>query len=447
MESNTNGKHVVVVGAGLAGLEAARRLVLAGLGVTLIEREARIGGRAITAYVEGLEMDQGAQFISAFYHETLGLISELGLHEDLVYRSQTASVLRGGRIRGIWPPQVLYRDHAISALTKLRLLGILPGLVWHWRHLDIADLGRSVVLGDLPAAKYLSSVVGNEALEYFFAPLVRGLLYWDIEGTSKEVLLSILKAFATEGKACRLRGGMSSLTAAMCRGESMIEHDLAVQSVRISATGEIEVLGVQNGVKREFAADAAVIATTADAASEMCSWLSPEAKGFLSSVAYSKTTVITYEVDNTKDYPSGVILFSTEEVADLASVNPFEGSTSNGRRMLRVFLSDTGMDEYGSLGDDEMATIVLDRIRALIGRKDWMARAECAHVKRWQMALPKYEAGYVNKVLAFREAVSARPMVVFAGDYLDGPYVDGAIRSGAKAAETLIARVVHIGGT
>jgi monoamine oxidase len=46
--------NVVVVGAGLAGLAAARRLVAGGHEVTVVEARERVGGRT-----EGLVLDDG----------------------------------------------------------------------------------------------------------------------------------------------------------------------------------------------------------------------------------------------------------------------------------------------------------------------------------------------------------------------------------------------------
>jgi len=51
--------HVVVVGAGLAGLSAALRLAGAGRQVTLLERESIPGGRAGRVSLEGFEFDTG----------------------------------------------------------------------------------------------------------------------------------------------------------------------------------------------------------------------------------------------------------------------------------------------------------------------------------------------------------------------------------------------------
>ncbi len=58
-------KHVIVVGAGVAGLAAAIRLAQAGYSVVVLEARDRIGGRVYTEYVSGLDapIEYGAEFI------------------------------------------------------------------------------------------------------------------------------------------------------------------------------------------------------------------------------------------------------------------------------------------------------------------------------------------------------------------------------------------------
>lgn len=55
---------VVVVGAGIAGLVAARALGRAGLGVVVLEKSRGVGGRAATRRVGGVPVDHGAQYFT-----------------------------------------------------------------------------------------------------------------------------------------------------------------------------------------------------------------------------------------------------------------------------------------------------------------------------------------------------------------------------------------------
>lgn len=55
---------VLVVGAGLSGLMAARRLTDAGLRVIVVEAAARAGGRAVTRAIGSGQADSGAQFFT-----------------------------------------------------------------------------------------------------------------------------------------------------------------------------------------------------------------------------------------------------------------------------------------------------------------------------------------------------------------------------------------------
>lgn len=60
---------VVVVGAGLAGLAAARTLVRAGLDVVLVESANAPGGRVRTDVIDGVQLDRGFQLFNPAYPE------------------------------------------------------------------------------------------------------------------------------------------------------------------------------------------------------------------------------------------------------------------------------------------------------------------------------------------------------------------------------------------
>src|SRR5271155_2052244 len=85
-EDHNAAADVIVVGGGLSGLAAAHAARQAGLGVQVLERSERIGGRVRTENVGGVYIEVGAAFISKFYDATIALIEELGLAPELVRR-------------------------------------------------------------------------------------------------------------------------------------------------------------------------------------------------------------------------------------------------------------------------------------------------------------------------------------------------------------------------
>ena len=52
-------RRVAVIGGGISGLGAAYELAKAGVHVVLYEKEDRLGGRAKTVNVDGLDLDLG----------------------------------------------------------------------------------------------------------------------------------------------------------------------------------------------------------------------------------------------------------------------------------------------------------------------------------------------------------------------------------------------------
>ena len=77
---------VVVVGGGISGLAAARRLSLAGLSVLLVEASPRLGGKITRrAARRTCAVDGGAESVLARRPEAPALIEELGLDDQLVH--------------------------------------------------------------------------------------------------------------------------------------------------------------------------------------------------------------------------------------------------------------------------------------------------------------------------------------------------------------------------
>ena len=89
--SQLNGASVVVAGAGLAGLTAARDLLTSGATVLVVEGRERVGGRVLTIR-DGLASSQhaeaGGDMVSGDQRTILRLVDELGL--------KLARILRGG---------------------------------------------------------------------------------------------------------------------------------------------------------------------------------------------------------------------------------------------------------------------------------------------------------------------------------------------------------------
>lgn len=72
--------RIVIVGAGLAGLTLAHRLVQAGIEAAVYEARDRVGGRVWTIHeapAPGLSSDLGGSFIDSVHHATLELAREL----------------------------------------------------------------------------------------------------------------------------------------------------------------------------------------------------------------------------------------------------------------------------------------------------------------------------------------------------------------------------------
>ena len=227
---------VIVVGAGLAGLTAARRLREAGASVVVLESRDRVGGRLLNESLDGSEkvVEVGGQWVGPTQHRILALAREVGVDTFPTYNSGDNLIeWRGSlrRYRGAIPrinPAVLL--DVLQAQKRLERLARTVPLEAPWR------APRAEWLDSQTAATWLRRNIATESARTVFEIAIEAV--WAQEPADLSLLHVLFYAhaaggfdalFDTEGGAQQDRFvGGSQLVA--IRAAEALEDDLVLEA-------------------------------------------------------------------------------------------------------------------------------------------------------------------------------------------------------------------------
>lgn len=210
-------KPVVVIGAGLAGMNAAIQLQNAGREVVVLEAADRAGGRVQSDQIDGFTCDRGFQLINAKYPElvTLNLLDKI----DFRFADRAINVAIDEEVHRLGDPRKYLKSVFDSAtgslLNKAALLKVLAGRP----------------SPKLSIHEYLSASGLGETYEKVLRPFLRGVYLTDLSNISADTGLEIIKTFIG-GKPGLPRDGVGALSAAMANEISDLRLGVTVNSIK-----------------------------------------------------------------------------------------------------------------------------------------------------------------------------------------------------------------------
>ena len=423
----TDTVDVAVVGAGIAGLTAARLLRRRGFDTVVLERDDHVGGRIRSEHRSGALLEHGGIFHTHAYTSMRRMLAEHGL-TDAVRATKTgfhAGVLRDGVVRHADLGSVTgpLRTRLLGLREKASLLRVAAPML----------LARPTDLGDLTSMRRFdtrSAAAGLTAATAGYLTAGPHEFLWGVPSTELSAAMLGLQLHVFTGELREVAGGIGRLVTAVA-GDADVRHRTTVTAVRPGPDG----VSVAVDGRAELRARSVVLACPADVAAGL--W--PDAPGpvgaHLRAMDHSRIDYVYLRTRRpvtlrAEGRPVGMEVVTTPEVG---------GRTLGGIYVANAWADDGGLllvtaarsARAEELGDDELA----DRLQADVEALHPEVAGDVTErvVMRHRPYTPTFRPGSVTRLGEVRRHLPAQG-VDLAGDHMAAPWVEGAIRSGEHAA-------------
>ena len=423
---------VGVVGAGLAGLAAARELAAGGVGVVVLESTGAVGGKVRASEVGGVLVDEGADSMLRRVPEGVALAESLGL----------ALVSPATGEAGLWTDRVrpLPAGTVMGIPTDLDAVRDVVG--------EVTEVLGDPVEDDLSVGALVRSRLGDAVVDRLVDPLLGGVYAGQADGLSVRATLPQLwphlaqhRSLVAAARAARgepapgpvfaqTEGSLGLLPAAAARGLDVRLATTVRGLSRTAAGWRLETGSAADPAYLDL--DAVVLAVPAAPAARLLRGHVPTEE--LAGLRYASIAIVTLVLDGpSPGRGSGYLVPAVTGRTTKAVTFTSRKWDRPGPAVVRASVGRAGEEATLQRDDADLVAVVLAELREAVGD---VARVVDARVTRWGGGLPQYAPGHLHLVARLRGALP--PTLAVAGAAYDGVGVPAVLRSGANAARRLL---------
>lgn len=414
MDTENKTSDVVIVGAGVAGLNCALELQKAGVEFTIFEADSRVGGRIQTDEVDGFKLDRGFQVFQTAYPEAQRVLDFEGL--QLVELEPGARIRKSGRWHTMSDPQ---RRPLKAWATLTNRIG---GWNDRWALLKLRSRLKKSSIEELLLAPedtttlyYLREQVGfsDDFIESFVRPWLAGIFLENDLETSSNYFKFVFKMLS-EASVCLPKGGMGQIPKQMAS---------RIEPAKIKLNSPVDRVGLESvRLKDGREVPAPVVVMAAGLPSDLLT------DQELSSEDWNGTTCIYFSAKRPPSQEKSLMLNGEGQGAVNHVFLPSNSDPSlspDDRALISVSL----VGKHAT-GEPKVSAIQQELTK-------WYGQQvqEWQHLKTYHLpkAVPKQVPGNYHNVV--RQPLPGR---FLCGDVTESASLNGALQSGRETAQAVI---------